>query len=164
MNAGGSRSEGWSISDKIVSVTALYKNEKIQVIEKSNCAFGHRQSLFKNNTDYVVLGAEFQFDKGVPDEFVKKREERISLCKKYQDSTKPNFGSVFCLCNSRIMNLVRSLSLGNSNGVHFSSKTKNWLLNEGNGTFSQAEKLIKVVTVMHRILGKKCKAEVVIWK
>ena len=121
MNAGGGKSEGWSISDKLVSVTVLHDN-KIEVISKANCGFSHRQSIFKNNTDYVVLGAEFQFDKGPVDDFIKKREDRILWCRQHQDNFKPNFGSVFCSSNARIMNLVRRVGLGNRNGVHFRKK------------------------------------------
>ena len=48
-------------------------------------------------------------------------------------------------------------------GVHFSKKTKNWLLNSG-GDFKTAVMLIGKVEKMHRLVGKKCKAEVRIWK
>lgn len=163
MNAGGSKKEGWSISDKIVSVTVLHDN-KIEVFSKEDCGFAHRSSLFKNNNDYIVIGAEFLFDKGAADEFIKKREERILLCKQFQDNSKPNFGSVFCLSNARILDFVRRLGLGIGNGIHFSKKTRNWILNEGVGSFSQAVRLIKIVKVIHKLLGKNCRLEVIIWK
>lgn len=162
MNAGGSKEQGWSISDHIISVTALHDGQ-IYSLNRDQCDFLHRHSIFKNDTSYIVLGAEMQFDKGESKDFERACKERINFCKIFQDNSKPNFGSVFRLYNGYIMEIVRILS-NRKKTVHFSHKTANWLINEGNGTFSQADKLLKKVIMIHKILGKKCATEVIIWR
>lgn len=162
MNAGGSVTQGWSISDHIVSVDVLH-NGIVESITKGTCKFSYRQSLFKHDRSYIVLGAILQFDQGDPEGFKKKREERIQYCKEFQDNSKPNFGSVFCVYNQRIAKFARKIKLGDKT-VHFSKKTVNWLQNESNGTFKEAISAIKKVEYLHKIFGKQCKREVITWE
>lgn len=49
------------------SVTVLHKG-KIRKISADKCCFAKRNSLFKNNGDYVVLSASFKFNKSTPDD------------------------------------------------------------------------------------------------
>lgn len=52
--------------------------------------------------------------------------------------------------------------LGRCGKITFSKKRKNWLLNQG-GTFKQAMTLINRVKRIHKLFGKKCETEVIIW-
>lgn len=163
MNAGGGVQQGWSISDHVLSVTALYNGEIIE-LDKEKCNFSHRHSIFKDNSEYIVLGAYMKFDEGNPEEYQNACKKRLAFCKQYQDNTKPNFGSVFRVFNPYIMEAIRRFSCTKGKGVHFSKKTANWIINEGGGSFSQADRQIKKVMRIHRLLRKECFPEVIIWR
>ena len=109
------------------------------------------------------IGATFKFLKGNKKEYEKLRKERIELCRKNQDMSLPNFGSVFKKCDLKIMEKVKS-NTKNNNKCFFSAKTSNWLLHGKNGTFKDAIKEINKIKFKHIINRKKCKVEVIIWK
>lgn len=161
MNAGRGKAHNKSISDFVKRVEVFYQGKRIW-LPKDVCSFGYRSSVFQNG-QYVILGAEFHFVKTTKDECENKKIERLELCQRVQDSSGPNFGTVFCVSCSPIMQLVRIFRLGKRNGVHFSSKTANWMINEG-GSFQEFEFLIKCIKLAHKLLFQKCKTEVVIWK
>jgi UDP-N-acetylmuramate dehydrogenase len=133
-----------------------------KTLHKNQCDFKYRDSIFKSNSNLIVLGAIFSFDKlsGSSD----LRKERIMLVKETQDYSAYNFGSVFRVRNNVIMHLIKILHPGYKKGVSFSGKTANWLLNEGEGTYSQAILLINRVERTHKIIGKQAIPEVIIWK
>lgn len=53
------------VKSVVTSVTVLHKG-KIRKLSASMCNFGKRNSIFKNNGDYVVLSAVFKLDKSTP--------------------------------------------------------------------------------------------------
>ncbi len=159
MNAGRGIQENKCISDHIVDVTALHDGEKI-TLKKEECGFSYRNSIFKKG-NWLILSVRFKFEPGTPELFEAGIKERLDHCKKYQDASKPNFGTVFCQADNRIMRFAANLDK-KSSGVHFSQKTRNWLVNDG-GTFKQALYKIKRVKLLHKLIFKKCKTEVVIW-
>ena len=159
MNAGRGKNDGRCISDYIESVTVLCNGE-VKTLNKSECGFSYRSSVFKNG-GYLILSVTFRFKQGTAEEFEAGINERLEHCKKHQDTSKPNFGTVFCKADNRVMRFVCRLDK-NATGVHFSQKTRNWLLNDG-GTFKQAMSRIKRVKRLHKLIFKKCKTEVIIW-
>lgn len=158
MNAGRGKGMNKTISDYIVEVAYL-KDGQIQVIKKKDCEFSHRNSIFKNN-NLIILSVTFQFEKGNSLELAELRKKRITYVKKVHDTSKPNFGSVFCESNPYIMKYFKMFS-GRSK-VHYSKKTVNWLLNEG-GSYEEAVKEINRVKRLHKLLHKKCRQEVIQW-
>lgn len=160
MNAGRGRSYHQCISDYIQEVKVL-RNQEVIWIKKDECGFRYRDSVFKNSND-LVLEIKMKFDSIPVEEAEKARKERIALCKRVQDNSKPNFGSVFSESNNSIMNLMRKLVFGKKGGVMYSPKTKNWLLND-NGSFDEALGLIKRAELFHKIAHKPCKREIVVW-
>ncbi|NLY04320.1 MAG: FAD-binding protein [Campylobacter sp.] len=165
MNAGRGKKYNLSISDYIEDVIVYdYALNEKKVYKKEECYFGYRNSRFKNEKS-IILGANFKFDSFPIEELDQKRKERVSLAKKTQDSRGGyNFGSVFKKNNKYIMKLVKILPIGYKNGVSFSSKTSNWLINKGDGTFKQAIKLINFVEILHKILFLKIEKEIIIWE
>ena len=159
MNAGRGKSDGRCISDFIEEVIVFHHGER-KVLRVDECNFSYRSSVFKNG-EYLVLSVKFRFKAGTAEEFERGIKERLDHCKQYQDTSKPNFGTVFCVADNRVMRLVCSLDK-NAHGVRFSQKTRNWLLNDG-GTFKQAISKINRVKLLHKLIFKKCKTEVVIW-
>lgn len=160
MNAGRAKQYNKCISDYILAVK-VFHNGQVIWLSKDECDFSHRHSIFKQS-DYLVLAVRMQFSEIEPTESESLRQNRIEYCKQFQDNSKPNFGSVFSESNSLIMKLMQKKLFGKKGNMMFSSKTPNWLLNCG-GSFDDAIFLIDRVEKMHKIIGKPCKREVVVW-
>ena len=161
MNAGRGRNFHQSISDYIVSVQVI-KNCELLTLSKDECAFEYRSSKFKNDS-CIVVSAVFDFPEISIEESSRLKKERIELCKEKQDNSAPNFGSVFMECDHRIMTIAKKIKIGNKR-AHFSGKTENWIIKKDDGTFSDVERAIKKVEFLHKLLGKECKREVIVWK
>lgn len=163
MNAGTGRKTGKYISDYVVSVDIL-KDGKKQTVAKEECGYSFRTSVFQSYENCIILGAEFQFPEMSAEDAQKGIDDRLALCKKTQDMSYPNFGTVFCVSNTKIMDYFRKFHVGYKNGCSFSPKRKNWMLNRENGTFKQAVSLLNRVKRLHKILRKECRCEVRIWE
>jgi UDP-N-acetylmuramate dehydrogenase len=164
MNAGRGRKHNLAISDYIEEVyTYNYVLNEKKIYKKNECDFSYRSSRFKNE-NVIILGVTFKFDAFPKEELDSRRKERISLIKKGQDSSGYSFGSVFKKNNRYIMQLVKLFSIGCKDGVSFSSKTSNWIIHKGDGTFKQAVKIISIVEKLHKLLFQKIEKEVIIWK
>ena len=161
MNAGRGKQYHKCISDYIVSVQVL-QNGELSELAKEECEFTHRSSKFKN-TSSIVVSAIFEFPAMSVEESSKAKKERIALCREKQDNSAPNFGSVFMECDRHIMAVAKKLKIGNKK-AHFSGKTENWIVKEKGGTFSDVESAIKKVEILHKLSGKKCQREVIVWK
>ena len=161
MNAGRGKPYGVSISDYIESVT-VYDNGQIKVLSKEECGFSYRESIFKHGR-YIILGANFNFDKKTLEESKKLKDERLELCKSVQDMSGYSFGSVFKTNNWKIMWVIRLIHPGYKKGMKFSKKTSNWMINKGEGTFKQAINLINMVSTLHKIFKCSVEPEVIIW-
>ena len=159
MNAGRGKKYNQAVSDYIISVDVV-RDGKIVTVTKENCGFSYRNSIFRNGTD-IVVSCLFKFPEMGSEESAQRKKERLELCRKVQDSSKPNFGTVFCESNGRIMNYVKKHKTGGK--VHFSGKTPNWILNDG-GSFDDAISAIRKVELYHKLLFKKCKREVIVWE
>ena len=161
MNAGRGKSFNKCISDYIESVKVFCRGQ-VYWMEKVDCKFSYRMSNFQHS-DAIVLAVRFKFNKTSLETSEALRKERLELCKKKQDNSAPNFGTVFCESNKAIMQLYKYLPIGKKNGIKFSGKTANWMLNNG-GSFDEAMKLLDAVERTHKLFGQKCRAEVVIWQ
>lgn len=163
MNAGRGIKFNKNISDYIISVDCLEDGE-IKTLEKEACRFGYRSSVFQEKKNAIIVGAVFQFEKMEKAESERRIQERINLCKRTQDMSSPNFGTVFSKWDKIIINLVKLFHVGYKDGITFSGKTGNWLLHRENGTFRQAVSLIERVKKIHRTFRRECVVEVRIWE
>ena len=162
MNAGRGKQFNMQLTDYLIDVDVLVDG-KVKKFTKEECKFDYRKSIFQDN-NYVILGANFKIKEVDFNESKKLKKERIELCKNVQDNSSFNFGSVFCICNYKIMKMVSKLSSKNKKGIHFSNKTNNWLCNDGSGDFKQAIKLINRVKKIHKLFNKKIELEVRVWE
>lgn len=162
MNAGRGEKFHQCISDYILSVEVLQDGER-KTLSKQECGFAHRRSVFQSE-EMFILSVEFAFKEVAPDEAKRQREERIALCREKQDTSKPNYGTVFCVADRKIMKLFCHPLLGKKGGVRFSGKSPNWMLNAEKGSFRDAVVLLKRVERLHKLLHKKCRREVIIWE
>lgn len=119
MNAGRGKKFNQSICDYILYVEVI-RNEKLMRLEKKDCQFTYRNSIFKNSNDIITI-AVFQLQKANSEVSKQLKQERIELCKEIQDASKPNFGTVFMVCDAKIMNFAKKYAIGKGN-VHFSKK------------------------------------------
>lgn len=162
MNAGRGKSYNKSISDYIVKVE-VFRNGVVEIIEKEDCQFAYRNSVFKQSQD-VILGVYFKFFEMSMEESKMLRAERIQYAKNKQDASKPNLGSLLKKGNKIALFLLRKTQFGYKDGIHFSGKCNNWLVNEGNGNFAQAIEVIEKSKKLHRIMLCKQELEVIIWR
>lgn len=165
MNAGigGKNNCLFTISDFVINVIAYdLKKHCIVKLDKSECNFSHRCSVFKNG-EYLILGANIKpkkQDKSLSLQKIKKRQE---FCKKRFEYGKGCFGTLFSKCTPKILKGV-SILIKHIGDVSFAKNNANWLVNSGNATFKDTKALIRICSIAHRIVGKKTECEVVIWE
>lgn len=159
MNAGRGREYKKSISDYIISVD-YFQAGKVYTIPAKQCEFEFRKSIFQQLEGCIIIGALFEFPRVNQKESEYRIQERLDFCKKTQDISKPNMGSVFSEYDKYIMDYVTKSQ--ENTGIMYSNKTINWLLNNG-GTFNEALSMIDRVKELHEKKGKKCSVEVKIW-
>lgn len=165
MNAGTGKKEGLSISDYIINVKVFDREEgTVHFFNKDECHFDHRLSVFKGCNRYIILEVQFKFKPQTLEISKVLRNDKRAYSKYHHDYSAPNFGSVFSTFNPMILRIAKRLGYGNGNGVHFSKKTLNWILKEGNGSYQEAIYIINRIIKAHKILRKSCKLEVIVWK
>lgn len=162
MNAGRGANHKKSISDFVESVT-IYDGYNIRMLSNKECNFKYRSSTFHEHNNWTIIEATFKFDKGAPDEFRRKRKERIEFARKYQDNRNGNLGSIFKTCNPYIMTVLKTFRVG-WNNIHYSGKTCNWIVNENNDSFVKVKHLINICRALHILLFQKYKLEIEIWE
>ncbi len=160
MNAGRGRGHNKSIADYIETVTTVSDGE-IREWTQAECGFDYRSSVFKNS-GHVIISVLLKFPAMSTEQSSAAKAERLELCKKNQDNSFPNSGSVFLECDAKVMSYLRKHEVG-CGKVHFSGKTPNWLLNEG-GSFEDAKCAIEKAEFYHRKRRKECKLEIIIWE
>lgn len=165
MNAGiGKKNNSlFTISDFINKVkTFNIQTSQIEWIDKENCMFSHRCSIFQNNK-YVILGAECNFIK----QSIEKSKERIKIrlekTRRNQEMGKGTFGTCFAEANPKLLKII-SILTHRKGKIRFASNNANWFVNDGNGTFSDCMILIKRCELIHKIFHKNIKREVRIWE
>lgn len=163
-NAGRYRTHNLQVSDYLVKIKIYDANadaDAVRFLSKEECGFRYRHSVFKEKRNYIVLGAYFS----LPDQEAKVGEEnkkaRIALVDKYQDAKHHNCGSIFSKCNPIIIRFVKGLRFG---GAMFSTKTRNWIINDGTATATDVLKLINFVVFLHKLFFCKVELEVEVWK
>lgn len=161
MNAGRGAHTGEFISNYIESVE-VFDNGKIRTISKEDCKFSFRRSVFHDNK-FIILSAIFKFSSMSIEESSLKKNERKKFCKINQDHSGGNLGSVFCVANGNILTIAKMFRIGKKKGAHFSGKSSNWIVNSGAGTFNQVISIIKIVEMLHKIIKKDIKREIIIW-
>lgn len=85
---GNAGAYGQSISDNLFAVK-YFDGESVQEFSKDDCKFTYRESVFKENKNWVILSAKFSLKKGNSDELISKSKETIELrSKKYPPGIK----------------------------------------------------------------------------
>lgn len=161
MNAGTGKALGNFISQHIVSVD-WFDGKKIITLSNNMCEFSYRHSYFHTHKG-VIVSAIMKFDVQDMSTSQKLIEERIQRVNALQDHSGKSCGTLCKNANKNIMRIIKLLRLGNVEGVHFSNKTPNWLINSGKGSFEEFKKCLKVLHVLHKIMKKEYKLEIEVW-
>ncbi len=105
MNAGA---YGYTISDHLLSVICLAEDQKTIILDKKTCAFNHRNSLFKENKDWIILSATFELIPAKQFEIASKIETYHIARHTYQEFAYPNLGSMFSVKDDFYREFVRN--------------------------------------------------------
>ncbi len=168
-NAGAYRGQ---MSDNISKVEVL-RDGKIISLDKKECEFGYRQSIFQTNTD-LILSAKLQLQKGDRAESEKKIKELFEDRKNKQPLEYPSAGSVFKnvmidhnINLDKLLNLpkeyleykkipaawlietldIKGKTIG---GAQISSKHANFIVNIGKATANDVIQLISYIKMLVR--------------
>lgn len=86
---------GGEMKDIIKSVRFLDENLRVGTFNNKQCEFFYRDSVFKKNSNFLILSAEIKFKKGDKDKLKKKSEEIIKFRKSRHPLEYGSCGSVF---------------------------------------------------------------------
>ena len=144
---GNAGCNGSSISDYIDSVTFLEDNN-IKTIDKSECNFKYRNSIFKNDKSKIILSANFELYNKNKDDMLKIIKENHLKRINSQPLEYPNAGSVFKNPEGLYAGkLINDLGLKgyHINDAYISDKHANFIINKGNATCQDILRLIEYI-------------------
>lgn len=145
MNAGAYKEE---LSDVLVSVKLLDKDLNIIEMTKEELNFSYRNSILKNNKDYIVLECTFKLVDGNKEEMMEKVNKRRDKRLLTQPLEFPSAGSVFRNPEGMFAGeLIEKCNLKgyNINGAEVSEKHANFIINKGGAKGEDIVKLINII-------------------
>ena len=145
---------GQTISDKLNSVTYL-ENGEIKTINKEECNFLYRDSIFKKNKNLIVLSAEFKLDYKNKEEMLNIIKENMIKRNTSQPLNYPNAGSVFRNpIGYSAGKLIEDAGLKNYhiNGAYVSDKHANFIINKDNAS---SEDIIELIEYIQEEISEK---------
>ena len=140
---------GSSISDIVKEVEVFDVVElRIKNYELSDCEFEYRDSIFKHNSNLIILSAEIQLKKGDKKVIENKIKKNLQQRKKTQPLGFPSAGSIFK--NPKGFSageLIEKCGLKGKkiNGAQISEIHSNFIVNLGKAKSKDVEKLIKLI-------------------
>lgn len=144
MNAGA---YGKEIKDIVESVKILDQNGKIKKLKKEQLNFSYRSSIFKEKS-YICLEANLILEYGNEEDIIEEIKEKMKKRKETQPLEYPSAGSVFKnpkdTSAGRLIEKIglKGLKIG---GAEVSKKHANFIINKGNATAEDVEKLIEII-------------------
>ena len=162
MNAGAYNSE---IKDILVNTTYLDEKYNIVKIENNEHNFSYRNSIFFQKK-WIIIGSTFKIQEGTKEEIKEKMNQMSDARKEKQPLDMPNAGSIFkrkedCIPASLIDKAgLKGYKIG---GAMISEKHAGFIVNTGNATAEDIEKLIKYTKkVIKEKFNKDLEQEVII--
>ena len=162
MNAGAYNSE---IKDILVNTTYLDEKYNIVKIENNEHNFSYRNSIFFQKK-CIIIGSTFKIQEGTKEEIKEKMNQMSDARKEKQPLDMPNAGSIFkrkedCIPASLIDKAgLKGYKIG---GAMISEKHAGFIVNTGNATAEDIEKLIKYTKkVIKEKFNKDLEQEVII--
>jgi len=147
---------GGSMADIIKQVEVYDINdEKTRILQKQDCEFVYRGSVFKKNPNLIILSAELELQKGEKDKIEEKMKEYLNYRKERQPLGFPSAGSVFKnpsdVSAGQLVDQcgLKGKRIGN---VQISEKHANFIVNLGDG---KAEDVLKLINIMKKQVKDK---------
>lgn len=157
MNAGRNKEE---ISNNLLSVK-IFDGKQIKELNKEDCRFSHRYSVFHKHKDWVILSARYNFRHQSKEQGLGQISEELQLAKRFSYFKYPSTGSIFKNKHDFIMKILKGVKIGNAG---YSKTDDNSILNLGNAKFKDIVILINLAKFLHFITFQKCTLEIEIWK
>ena len=171
---GNAGAYGGQMSDNLIGVEVM-RGSKQFILNKKNCGFGYRDSIFKHNND-VIISAEFELQKGDKVALQNKIKQILTERKLKQPLEFPSAGSIFTNVfitnqNQDAVNklnnlppeyleykkipaawLIEQLDLKGKTigGAQISDKHANFIINLGKATANDVIQLISLVKMKVR--------------
>lgn len=145
---------GQTISDKLNSITYL-ENGEIKTINKEECNFSYRDSIFKKNKNFIILSAKFKLDYKNKEEMLNIIKENMIKRNTSQPLNYPNAGSVFRNpIGYSAGKLIEDAGLKNYhiNGAYVSDKHANFIINKDNAS---SEDIIELIEYIQKEISEK---------
>lgn len=144
---------GGSMEDIIESVQAFdLKTGEIIDFSKEDCQFKYRSSIFKKNSNLIILSADLKLKEGDKEEIKKEMEKYFNHRRKHHPLQYPSVG---CIFTNPVVNgeevpawkvVVDCELIGKRIGnVKVSEKHSNFIVNLGEGKASEVEELINLI-------------------
>ena len=136
------------ILDYIISVTVLDENLEVKVIEHEDISYSYRNTMFKEEKKYIILGAKFFLKEGDKENSKEIIEDRRNRRISSQPLEFPSAGSVFRNPEGDYAGrLIESCNLKGYKigGAEVSEKHANFIINSNNATGKDIQDLINYV-------------------
>lgn len=150
------------IMDYISSVTVLDENMDVKVLEHEDITYGYRTSMFKENRNYIILGAKFYLKAGDKENSLEIVEDRRKRRTESQPLEYPSAGSVFRNPEGDYAGrLIESCGLKGYKigGAQVSMKHANFIVNVDNAT---SEDVYKLINHVHDVVFEKTNVDLII--
>jgi len=143
-----------SIQDIIISVNAFdaEKDEEV-ILNKEECLFGYRSSVFKKNPNLVILSCRVGLKKGNKEEMKKEMDKYFIHRRKYHPLQYPSVGCIFK--NPKLKTgqeipawkVIADCGLAGKGigDVKVSEQHSNFIVNLGEGKAKEVKELIKII-------------------
>ncbi len=161
----------FSMSDVIERVEVFdAKSFQIKILNKKNCLFGYRESIFKKKKNFIIISAVLILKKGEKSQILKKIIKHRGEKLKNQPLDHPSSGCVFknhkkSIKNNGLLKEFPELKVFNKKGIvpagwliekcglkgkkfggaKISEKHANFIVNLGNARFSDVKKLVALI-------------------
>lgn len=158
---GNAGAYGSSISEVIISCM-VFDGKNIIELSNEDMKFKYRYSLFKDNSNLIILSCRLKVEKSDIEELKTLITERTNKRMETQDLTHPSCGSVFRNPEGLVAGkLIDDLGLkGYSiNGAMISNKHANFIINNGNAT---SKDIIKLINKIRREIKKNYNIDLVL--
>ena len=143
-----------SVQDVILSVNAfdVEKEEEI-ILNKEECLFGYRSSIFKQNPNLIILSCRIGLKKGDKEEIKKEMEKYFSHRRKSHPLQYPSVGCIFKNPKLKTGEEVPAWKViadcglaGKQIGdVKVSEQHSNFIVNLGDGEAKDVKELIRII-------------------
>lgn len=147
------------ISDYLESVTYL-EDGNIYTINKNECEFNYRSSIFKHNKNKIILSCKFNLELKDKEEMKSIIKNNLIKRKNSQPLEYPNAGSVFKNPKENIYagKLIEDERLKGKNisDAYVSEKHANFIVNKGN---AKSKDIIDLINLIKKIIKEKYNIE-----